>query len=364
MNNPTKSSLTQTEKILSKALVGEDLAHEDLTHLLSLRSPKQTALLFKTAQTLRHRYFGQMVFLYGFLYVSTHCRNHCTFCLFRHGNVKAARYRKTLDEIICLAQKLAQSGVHLIDLTMGEDPLFYQNGREGFAELVEMIREVLQAVKLPVMVSAGVLREPVLDQLAGLGVSWYACYQETHSLPLFNRLRQGQSYNNRFKSKAVAHRKGMLVEEGILAGVGETHDDIVNSLVTMQTFGADQIRVMSLVPQQGTPMADIPDPDPMLELKIIALMRLLMPDRLIPASLDVEGVAGLKQRLDAGANVVTSLMPADAGLAGVAQSELDIAEGHRSVDGIAAILKSSGLSPASPEQYRQWVIKRRKRLDN
>jgi methylornithine synthase len=89
-------------------------------------------------------------------------------------------------------------------------------------------------------------------------------------------------------------------------------------------------------------------------------MRICMPDRLIPASLDIDGLAGLKQRLNAGANVVTSLVPSGGGLAGVAQSELDIEAGGRSVAGIQRVLEECGLLPAAPAQYREWINQRRK----
>ena len=69
---------------------------------------------------------------------------------------------------------------------------------------------------------------------------------------------------------------------------------------------------------------------------MIAVMRLAMPDRLIPASLDVEGIAGLEARLEAGANVVTSIVPPQSGLAGVSQAELDIDAGLRTAPGSAA----------------------------
>ena len=65
-------------------------------------------------------------------------------------------------------------------------------------------------------------------------------------------------------------------------------------------------------------MQDSPAPDSLRELLIIAMLRLAFPDRLIPASLDIEGLEGLQLRLDAGANVVTSLIVPGAGLTGVA----------------------------------------------
>jgi methylornithine synthase len=89
-------------------------------------------------------------------------------------------------------------------------------------------------------------------------------------------------------------------------------------------------------------------------------MRLVFPGLLIPASLDVDGLAGLRRRLDAGANVVTSLVPPGLGLAGVAQSALDIEDGRRTVEGIAPTLHAAGLQTATAAQYRRWITARRR----
>jgi methylornithine synthase len=129
----------------------------------------------------------------------------------------------------------------------------------------------------------------------------------------------------------------------------------------MRELGADQVRVMAFVPQKGTPMEHFPYPNPKRELLSIALLRLVFPACLIPASLDVGGRAGLQQKLAAGANVVTSLIPPGQGLAGVAQCALDIEDGKRTVAGIRSILKENGLEPASHEEYRSWVNQRLKR---
>lgn len=87
-------------------------------------------------------------------------------------------------------------------------------------------------------------------------------------------------------------------------------------------------------------------------------MRLIMPERLIPASLDVDGLAGLKKRLDAGANVITSIIPPQNGLAGVANHSLDIEDNRRSPEHIQPILEASGLEAATPHQYQEWLKKR------
>jgi methylornithine synthase len=201
-----------------------------------------------------------------------------------------------------------------------------------------------------------------LAALTRAGADWYACYQETHSRLLFRRLRPGQSYSERMQAKRAARQAGLLLEEGILCGVGETHRDQARSVQAMAALGAEQVRAMSFVPRQGIPLAQRHHGDPGRELAAIAVLRLAFPDRLIPASLDVDGLAGLERRLAAGANVVTSLIPPGQGLAGVAQSELDIEEGRRTVGEVREVLERCGLEAATGQQYADWIARRRQGL--
>jgi methylornithine synthase len=193
------------------------------------------------------------------------------------------------------------------------------------------------------MISPGVVPGQVLERLAKAGAGWYACYQETHNRELFKKLRPGQDFDARLNSKKLARQYGLFVEEGILVGVGETPGDIAGSLEAMRNLEADQVRAMNFVPQENTPMGNHPAPDPLKELLVIALMRLVFPGKRIPATLDVEGLAGLKQRLEAGANVVTSIVPPGQGLVGVARRHLDIDDARRTAAGVLPVLEECGL---------------------
>lgn len=349
-----QSTKLTLDRVLAKAGAEEPLSPADTEFLLGLESKEDLGRLFETARALRERHFGNRVFLYGFVYFSTWCGNSCAFCYFRSANHLSRRYRKSTGETVAIARSLAASGVHLIDLTMGEDPLFHREagGPEALAALVRAVKE---EAGLPVMISPGVAFRPMLEALAGAGADWYACYQETHNRDLFARLRLGQDYDARMESKRQARAAGLLVEEGIMAGVGETAADLASSVEAMRELQAHQVRVMSFVPQEGSIMSGWPSPDRRRELAAIAVLRLAFPGRLIPASLDVDGLAGLKGRMLAGANVVTSLIPPDTGLAGVAQSEMDIDEGLRSAREVLPVLEEMGLQAATPEEYRCWV---------
>jgi methylornithine synthase len=351
-----KSGLTQ---LLFELENGYQIKKSEIIYLLGLSEPGEINLLFEAAQRVREDQFGNKVFLYGFLYFSTHCKNSCRFCQYRESNTSLPRYRKTEEEILLAAEEIAKAGVHLIDMTMGEDPEYYSSQAPGFTPLTTMIQRVQQKTKLPVMISLGSLPDEILGQLADSGADWFACYQETHNQDLYHSLRPHQSFSQRIAKKEFAKKQGMLIEEGILTGVGESLEDIADSIIWMKENGVDQARIMTFVPQAHTPMASSKIQDDLQELITIAVMRLTLPNRLIPASLDVNGLKGLAARLTAGANVVTSIVPPEKGLAGVANNSLDIEDSRRTLEHILPIIEQCGLKPASQKEYRSWLTTRK-----
>lgn len=355
-----QSNLTHVEarnpaisRILDKALREKELTKTEISHLMKTNDIVDLYSIFSVAQRIREKNFGNTVFPYGFIYSSTYCRNYCIFCYYRKPNDKCLRYRKTPEEILEYAGQLKKSGVHLIDLTMGEDPLIHKE--KHYEYLVSLVKRIVDNIGLPVMVSPGVIPRKTLQDLAQVGADWYALYQETHNRELFNRLRVEQSFDARMNAKLQAKREGLLIEEGVLIGVGETYQDLVDSIVAMKEIEAHQVREMGFQPQPNTPMENCASPPILDEMKFIAIMRITQPDKLIPASYDIDGIKGLQLRLMAGANVITSLIPPQSGLAGVGQPQLDVECGLRTVENVTPFIKRIGLRFASRKRYIEWI---------
>lgn len=317
--------------------------------------------IYQEARNIRQLFFGSKVFMYGFLYISTFCRNNCSFCLYRKNNKSLPRFRKTVDEIVSAAYSLAEDGVHLLDLTMGEDADLVEES--NIDHLANIIFTVRRESGLPVMVSPGVLAPWQLAVLKEAGADWYACYQETYSRKLFATLRPSQDFDMRFKARAEAANLGMLVEDGILAGVGENNDDLSSSLLEIRKENCAQVRAMSYVAHKGglPPAISSVEQRKERELNLIAAMRLLMPENLIPASLDVEGISGLRERLRAGANVVTSILPD--GFSGVATHPETDFDPSRSVLAVKKVLEEEGLQLASRADFADFMYMAGNRID-
>lgn len=325
-----------------------DTSLESIYSLLDQTVNKEE--IFAKARQVRSEHFGDEVFAYGFNYFSTYCLNRCNFCSYRIDNKNAVRYRNPTAQIVEDAQRLADSGVHMIDLTMGEDP-HYKFQPERFADLINAVQV---ATELPIMISPGVVEVADLKLFKQAGATWFALYQETFVREAYERLRVNQDFDERLELKKEAIRAGLLVEEGIMTGWGDGVADAVESLLQMGKTQPSQVRVMTFVPQKDTPMQALEQQSNERELLMIAAMRLLYPSKLIPASLDVEGPKGLAERLNAGANVITSLIPSHSGLVGVA-SKSDIEDDGRSLPQVLPIIQKAGLRLASQSCFNAYV---------
>ncbi len=343
------------EEALDKAVHG-DASVEDVEELLSVKDPEQTEVLYEAARNARNGRFGNKIFTYGFVYFSTYCKNNCNFCYFRRSNTGIGRYRKSIEEVVQLSGALKDAGINLADLTMGEDPEMY---RDGCKLLLEMISAVHDEVGISIMSSPGALPREMFPRIRAAGADWHACYQETYNRPLFESLRVEQDYDTRLNQKIWAMEAGLLAEDGMMIGLGESMRDRAETILKMSSLGCQQIRAMTFVPQEGTPMQGNTPYDSELELRAIAVMRILNPGKLIPSSLDVEGIKGLETRLHAGANVITSIVPPNRNLAGVAQHELDIENGNRSVEHVFELLDSLGYRRAESAEYVRFLDENR-----
>jgi len=252
-----------------------------------------------------------------------------------------------MEEIKETCKTLKGAGFHMVDLTMGEDPYYYEDPNR-FVELVQVVKEELG---LPIMISPGLMDNATLLKAREKGANFLALYQETYDTELYRKLRVGQSFDGRVNARRFAKNQGYCVEDGILTGVGNDIESTILSLRGMSTNDPDMVRVMTFLPQEGTPLEDFRDKSNLSELKIISVLRLMFPKRLIPASLDLEGIDGMVRRLNAGANIVTSILPPDSQLEGVANYDRGLKERDRDIKSVIQRLETMGMKPARQADF-------------
>jgi len=104
-------SSARFEQVLAEARKGGGLGGEDILFLLGQTDSVRVERLFAAARRLRQEHFDDRVFLYGFVYFSTYCRNDCAFCQHRRSSSAGQRYRKTAADILGAYEPYRNNGM-------------------------------------------------------------------------------------------------------------------------------------------------------------------------------------------------------------------------------------------------------------
>ncbi len=290
--------MTDAQPILTRALRGEDLSNAEITALLSLQDP---APLFAAADQVRRRFVGDEVYLRALIEFSNYCKNDCAYCGIRRSNSKAERYRLSPSQIIQTAQNAAGYGYKTVVLQSGEDGWFDTD------TLCHIVREIKKS-GLALTLSIGEKTREEYAALRRAGADRYLLRIETTDKILYERLDPGMSWDNRVRCLYNLKELGYEVGSGSLVGLpGQTLQSLANDLLFFKSLPVDMAGIGPFIPHPHTPLADESAAGHFeLSLKMMAVMRLLLPDINIPATTAMETLhpQGRILALQSGANVV------------------------------------------------------------
>ena len=290
------------------------LAQPDLALLLALDNPAELQQLYAAAYAVKVRELGKVVHLRGLIEVSNLCIRNCLYCGIRQGNATLERYTIPEDEVLAAAAWVWQEGLGSVVLQSGE------RTDEAFLAYVERLlggmRDLSQA-GLGVTLSLGEQTEATYRRWRRAGAHRYLLRLETANPEIFAAIHSpGQNLASRLACLASLRRCGYQVGTGVMIGLpGQTARDLASDVLMMRDLDVDMVGMGPFIPCAQTPLADsLGDFDARraaqleLGLKMIACVRLVMPDINIAASTALQALApdGRERGLLAGANI---LMP-------------------------------------------------------
>ena len=142
------------------------------------------------------------------------------------------------------------------------------------------VKLIKQQYPLHVAVSLGILREDQLQQLLEAGVDKVNHNLET-SRRYFSSVCTTHSYEERWQTCTLVKRMGLELCCGGIIGMGETLEDRLEFLSSLQELQPDEVPVNFLNPRPGTPFADRSLVEPTEALRFVAMARLALPSALI-----------------------------------------------------------------------------------
>lgn len=286
------------QELINKAERTHSLTHQEIIALLSTND---TALLFAAADRTRKQYVGDGVHLRGLVEFSSYCKNDCLYCGLRRSNQTAQRYRLTPTQIIETARKAVDYGYKTIVLQSGEDLWF---STDKLCEIISEIKKFDVAVTL----SIGEKKREEYAAYRAAGADRYLLRIETTDKVLYEKLDPTMNWKNRVRCLHDLKELGYEVGSGSLVGLpGQTVESLANDLLFFKKLPVDMAGIGPFIPHPHTPLKnETPQGHFELSLKMMALMRLLLPDINIPATTAMETLhpQGRLIALQCGANVV------------------------------------------------------------
>lgn len=300
------------------ALVAELAARRGLDRagyaaLLEGLTPRGEEELFRLARETARRQFGRAVYTRGLIEWSNVCANDCLYCGIRRSNGRAARYRLSREDILACCERGWEWGFRTFVLQGGEWP----SGEEDrfLAEVVEEIRR--RFPRCAVTLSVGERERAVYRRFYEAGATRYLLRHETADPDHYRQLHPASmSLERRKQCLWDLKDLGFQVGTGFMVGSpGQTAAHLARDLEFIQELQPHMVGIGPFVPHRDTPFRNARAGGLEDTVRLIAVLRLMLPAALIPATTALGTIApdGREQGILAGANVVMpNLSPAAA----------------------------------------------------
>jgi biotin synthase len=205
------------------------------------------------------------------------------------------------EEIVAAAREALRLGYKTVVLQSGEDAWF---SREVVSDLVRRIKELGD---LALTLCLG--ERPREDYAAWkeAGVDRYLVRIETSNRALYEQLHPGMSFDNRLRCLADLRDLGYQVGSGVLVGLpGQTPGMLAADLLFLHELKADMVGMGPFIPHDETPLAGLPQGSVETVLRMMALVRLLLPECYVVSTtaLGTLDPQGRERGLQAGGNVM------------------------------------------------------------
>lgn len=268
-----------------------------------LLSDKYDALLAKEADRIRGEVYSDEVYLRGLIEFTNYCRNDCYYCGLRKSNKNLTRYRLSEEEIISCCKTGYELGLRTFVLQGGEDPYFTD---DKICSIIGSIKALYKDVAVTLSIGEKE-RESYLAYYRA-GADRFLLREESANPAHYSKLHPKElKTESRKECLKTLKEIGYQVGGGFMVGSPyQGVEEIIEDLNFLYSLSPDMIGIGPFVSNPDTPFAHFKSGSVELTLKLISILRILLPHALIPAttSLWTLDSSALERALKCGANVI------------------------------------------------------------
>ncbi|WP_343346691.1 [FeFe] hydrogenase H-cluster radical SAM maturase HydG [Terrisporobacter petrolearius] len=276
------------EGILDKANRAKGLTHREAAVLLECEDEELIERMFKMAEDIKKRFYGNRIVMFAPLYLSNYCVNGCVYCPYHLKNKKIARKKLTQEEIKREVIALQDLGHKRLALEAGEDPK--NNPIEYILESIDTIYSIKHKNGAIRRVNVNIAATTIENykKLKDAGIGTYILFQETYNKESYEKLHPtGPKHDYDYHTEAHDRAMEAGIDDvglGVLYGLSTYKYELVGILMHAEhleaTFGVGPhtISVPRLRPADDIDVSEFPEAlsDEIFQ-KIVAIIRLAVP---------------------------------------------------------------------------------------
>jgi biotin synthase len=291
------------EEMIQEIAQTNSITFEQFRSILEHTDKEDIELLFAKARQVREEEYGKTVYTRGLIEFTNYCRNDCYYCGIRKSNANADRYRLDEETILACAKEGYELGYRTFVLQGGEDGYYT---KERIGQIVRSIKEAIP--DCAITLSIGEHSYDEYKYWYDCGADRYLLRHEAASERLYKSLHpERMKLSERKQCLKWLKEIGYQTGAGFMVGApGQTIEDLWEDIVFLQELQPHMIGIGPFIPQSDTPYAQCESGTVEQTVRLLAILRLLMPKVLLPATTALGTLSpfGREKGLKAGANVV------------------------------------------------------------
>lgn len=256
---------------------GHRLTRDEALEVLSAEDA-ETFDVVTAASALRRQHYGTTVKVnYLVNLKSGLCPEDCSYCSQRLGSeAEILKYSWiTPDEAVRQADMGITGGASRVCMVA--------SGKGPTDRDVDRVSRMIESLKgknpdIEVCACLGILKDGQAERLKGAGADAYNHNLNT-SEDHYSEICSTHSFSERVETVHHAHQAGMQACSGLIVGMGESPDQLVDAVFKLVEVDSESIPINFLMPFEGTPLEDTWELTPLKCLRILAMVRFAAPDK-------------------------------------------------------------------------------------
>jgi len=257
---------------MNKVISGDSISFEEDE---KLHCSQDIVSLAYSANVITRKFNGYSIDVESLLNAkSGKCPEDCSFCAqSSFYNTKISKYPLLPKQVVIVRAKEAErQGASSFCLVCA----YRSPPEEEFRQICDTIEALKKEVSIDINASLGFMTLERARKLKSLGIKRYNHNLEA-SDSFFSQICKTHDFADRVKTAKIVKEAGLELCCGGIIGMGETVQQRIELAFALAALNPDEVPINILIPNEGTPMAQIDTITPEEAIRTIAVWRFIMP---------------------------------------------------------------------------------------